>query len=102
MKIVDRNGNELKVGDKVAWASKGYGNAYLRVGVIEQLELEVENKVIEHEHYLTKQKYSYTQLIYKTEKAWAMCSDGKKHKLGWYRNYNQNTDSIKYFKMEKV
>lgn len=102
MKITDRNGNELKVGDKVVWASKGHGNVYLRVGVIQQLDFEVEKKIVEYEDYYTKHMKSYVILIYKTEKAWAMCSDGNNHKLGWYRDYDEAEDCIKYFKMEKL
>lgn len=37
MKVLDRLGNEIKIGDKIAWVATSYGNAYLKIGNVTEI-----------------------------------------------------------------
>ncbi len=39
MKLLDRLGNEIKLGDKIAWVATSYGNAYLKIGNVVSIDL---------------------------------------------------------------
>ena len=38
MEVLDRMGNKVNVGDKIAWVATSYGNAYLKIGNVTEIE----------------------------------------------------------------
>ena len=40
MEVLDRMGNKVNVGDKIAWVATSYGSAYLKIGTIVSIDCE--------------------------------------------------------------
>ena len=39
MKVLDRIGNEIKIGSKIAWVATSYGSAYLKIGTVVSIDI---------------------------------------------------------------